>query len=167
MGDPCSLHCEINTVVHGGEWCTDHSYDLFDRDRSDTFYCEHNCCGDYYDKHCCLSSEAGMIVGIVIGSLVFVGLVVSGIVCCFCCLRKNRGRQGQVVTGQQAASVQMTTVQSPYMQQPYMQQQQPYMPQPGPYPTGAYPAQGYPQGQPGNPNPGFEPPKYSEVVNPQ
>lgn len=52
--------------------------------KNDKFPCEHGCCGDYKDQHCC--SFAGLIVGIIIGVALLIA-VIAGIV--YCWLKKH------------------------------------------------------------------------------
>ncbi|XP_056000002.1 cysteine and tyrosine-rich protein 1-like [Ostrea edulis] len=52
--------------------------------RNDRFPCEHGCCGDYKDQHCC--SFAGLIVGIIVGVALLIA-VIAGII--YCWLKKH------------------------------------------------------------------------------
>ncbi|WAR19615.1 hypothetical protein MAR_001453 [Mya arenaria] len=76
-----------------GEYCVTSSYGLK--------WCEWGCC-DY--RKCCEDTGVGAIVGIVVGCVIFVAIVVGVIVAIVCCVRKSRGRQGQVVQNNQASS---------------------------------------------------------------
>ncbi|XP_062577800.1 cysteine and tyrosine-rich protein 1-like [Saccostrea cucullata] len=58
--------------------------ETFCENRQDKFPCEHGCCGDYKDQHCC--SFAGLIVGIIIGVALLIA-VIAGIV--YCWLKKH------------------------------------------------------------------------------
>ncbi|XP_053403532.1 uncharacterized protein LOC123537922 [Mercenaria mercenaria] len=103
--------CISFTGIFAGEWCTDYntdSSDWWDHD-ANTIWCEEGCCGDGWDQHCCISGEAAMIIGIVIGSIALVAIIVSVLVAVFCCCRKSRGRAGQVCqpNGAQTTTVQM------------------------------------------------------------
>ncbi|XP_053403604.1 protein shisa-4-like isoform X3 [Mercenaria mercenaria] len=80
------------TVVHAGEYCTKNNYgSIFD----DTMYCATSCCGDKYNRYCCVSNT-GLVVGIVLGVIGLVAVIVSVLVAVFCCCRKTRGQTGQV-----------------------------------------------------------------------
>ena len=62
--------------------------------RNDRFPCEHGCCGDYKDQHCC--SFAGLIVGIIIGVALLIA-VIAGIVYCWLKKHWRKGARDPVV----------------------------------------------------------------------
>ncbi|XP_053403589.1 uncharacterized protein LOC123537855 isoform X1 [Mercenaria mercenaria] len=85
------------TVVHAGEYCTKNNLHVFGSilNLDDRIYCSTSCCGDKYNRYCCVSNT-GLIVGIVLGVISLVAVIVSVLVAVFCCCRKNRGQTGQV-----------------------------------------------------------------------
>ncbi|XP_060558256.1 protein shisa-5-like [Ruditapes philippinarum] len=100
--------CAGITSSFAGTYCYNHD---------DSFWCDEGCCGSYGDKYCCANESDGayesddiveVIIGIVIGCIIFVVLVVSVVVAICCCCRKTRGRTGQVC---QPATAQTTTIQ--------------------------------------------------------
>ncbi|KAH3852573.1 cysteine and tyrosine-rich protein 1-like [Dreissena polymorpha] len=87
--------------------------------------CKWGCCdgSDGYST-CCEQTNAGLIAGAVLGSLVLVAIVVSIVVCCVCCVRRSPGASGQVLGN--ATPVQAAVVTSSNMTygqpQPYPMQ---------------------------------------------
>ncbi|XP_069140066.1 uncharacterized protein [Argopecten irradians] len=51
-------------------------------------YCEHDCCGTYYDQECC-ADFTGLIVGCVIGAVLFFGGIIFLVCLCHHCNKKK------------------------------------------------------------------------------
>ncbi|XP_022090643.1 uncharacterized protein LOC110979287 isoform X2 [Acanthaster planci] len=146
---------------------------------SKTCFDDYYCCHEYtYDYDCCydyFQLSVGAIVGIVIGSLIFLGIIIAVIValCCCCCAAANSGNRGRptTVTHVQGGVPMTTTVQSyPQGQQAQHVQQfpagQPAYKGQEPYPgqlqayqgQQVYPGQNYPPTAYGQPPAGQYPP---------
>ncbi|XP_069141777.1 cysteine and tyrosine-rich protein 1-like [Argopecten irradians] len=121
-----------------GEICFERGYYALS---SNYIYCSTSCCGYTYNRYCCSYMTGGAIAGIVIGSLIGLGVLISIIVCMCSACNKSGTTRGRVVypntTGQATVAVINTTNHT---------NQGPAYPQHG----GAYPSQTYP-GQGGYP----------------
>ncbi|XP_069109011.1 uncharacterized protein [Argopecten irradians] len=96
-------------------------------------YCEHGCCGTYYNQECC-ANYTGLIVGCVIAAVLFFGGIILVVCLCHHC---NKKKTVGVVMAQPANNVNMVSNQVSY-QQPGYQQPGPYQ-QPAPMGSPAYP----------------------------
>ncbi|XP_069140271.1 uncharacterized protein [Argopecten irradians] len=163
----CVVFLQILGAVSDHEFCYEYSY-LLGRE---TYYayCDYGCCGYEYDRECCeYDGWAGIIIGCVIGGLIFLGLLVSCIVCIVCINKKNIGNRGRVIAPLQQGTTHVhgtTHVQGP-TNVPYVSTHMNWT-------TNAYPTQtqtmGYPMGytQYTNPTGAFpQPPAYQERATP-
>ncbi|XP_060076922.1 uncharacterized protein LOC132556525 [Ylistrum balloti] len=80
----------------GGDSCYEYSFSLGRR----TYYafCENGCCGYQYDRECCDDDGwvVGIIIGCVVGGIIFLSLVASCIIC-LVCMTNKKGNRGRVI----------------------------------------------------------------------
>ncbi|KAK3587399.1 hypothetical protein CHS0354_028776 [Potamilus streckersoni] len=101
-----------------GENC----YNYYNYNDASRFYldCAYGCCGSYYNQYCCVN--VGAIVGGVIGSLIFIGIVITIIscLCCACCQSTRQSFAGTVFRTNHNAAMTNVAVQQPGYVQPYV-----------------------------------------------
>ncbi|XP_033757265.1 cysteine and tyrosine-rich protein 1-like [Pecten maximus] len=102
-----------------------------------TVYCEHGCCGTYYDRECC-GSLVGLIIGAVIGGICFIGGIIFLICLCHHCNKKQKVGGMVISQNQPQPGGNMAIVNS--TNQPGVQPPGAYQ-HPGTYP-GTYPPPG-------------------------
>ncbi|XP_033757722.1 uncharacterized protein LOC117340063 [Pecten maximus] len=96
-------------------------------------YCQHGCCGSYYDRECC-ASYTGLIIGAVIGVICFIGSIVLFVCLCYHCNKKKSGVVVAPYQNQPGGNVAVVNSYGgqqatyPYQQQGFYQQPNPHAP---------------------------------------